>query len=169
MKSAATILLVCLMACTSQLSAQVGPAPPNQQEIKARLDWIVGKWESKTADDLPHRFECEWVLDKQFIRGKVMMGDPLEERIRVFIGWNPVAKKLTVSGFTSNGAQTAGEEIKSNGKETHFAAKGVEPEGPHSLTLIYALTDDGKLIVEYRNWMIGGTKMAPLKIEFERK
>ena len=61
MKSATAISLICAIALASQVKAQDQPAPPNHEEIKAKLGWMIGTWERKTEEGTQHEFECKWV------------------------------------------------------------------------------------------------------------
>lgn len=169
MKSATALSFICVIAFACSVKAQDPPVPPNHDAIKAKLGWMIGTWESKTTEGERRQFECKWILDKQVIQGRGMEGTPSKEWLRVFIGWNPVDKKLTVAGITRYGSQTSGDCIRSDDREFHFQVSGVEPAGRNSLILVYARTNDDKLIVEYRDWVIGGEKQEPMKVELTRK
>ncbi len=169
MKSATVISFIGIAVLASLVKAQDQPTPPNHEELKAKMGWMIGTWERKTEDGSQHEFDCRWVLDKQFIRGTVAIGNPLEEILHIMMGWDPIEKKLTVNGFSRFGGQSSGKCINTADNELHFALKGVSPEGPVSLTLVYAHPAEDTLVVEYRNVVVGDQKSDPFKVEFKRK
>ena len=168
MRRAIAILFIGVAVLASVGRAQDRPTPPNHEEIKAKMDWLIGRWEGQEADGSRVVFDCKWILDKQFIHVTVSTGTPLQEYLQAVFGWNPIDKKLTVAGFNVAGGQTTGECVKALDNEVHFAVKGVSPDGPISLTLVYAHPAKNTFVAEYRDWSVGGEKRDNFKIEFKR-
>ena len=168
MKRAMAISFIGIAVLASLVRAQDQPTPPNHEELKAKMGWMIGRWEGQVDDGNRVVFDCKWLLDKQFMHATISTGTPLQEFLQVIIGWNPVDKKLTVAGFSVAGSQTAGECAKALDNEFHFAVKGVSPDGPVSLTLVYAHPAKDTFVAEYRDWIVGDEKRNPFKIELKR-
>ena len=168
MGRAIAILFIVVAVFASAGRAQDRPTLPNHEELKAKMGWLIGRWEGQEADGSRVVFDCKWILDEQFVHVTVSTGTPLHEFLQAVFGWNPIDKKLTVAGFSVAGGQTAGECVRALDNEVHFAVKGVSPDGPISLILVYSHPAKDTFVAEYRDWRVGEQKRDAFKIEFKR-
>ncbi len=140
--------------------------PASHEHLKA-LEWMIGSWTSRTAENEKAETEipialnttCQWTANKSFLtRTFAARLQQLEVQGTEIIGWDPQAKTIRSWMFESTGG-FAQSTWKADGKQWIIDSSGVLSDGtPISAKNTITLVDNDTLSFVSQSRMKGGEK-----------
>jgi uncharacterized protein (TIGR02246 family) len=152
----------------SQLTETEEPAPSAYSRLQA-LEWMVGNWEDKSADQ-DVQTKTTWAGDKNFlVRTFKVKGADTETDGWEIVGWDPIRQQIRSWIFDSNGG--FGEATWANdGDDWLIRASNVLPDGSRSTAEnVLTKVDDNNFTFESQNRTLNGDPQPSLgKIDIQR-
>lgn len=134
----------------SQLTQTAAPAPSASSQLEA-LQWLIGNWENKDADQTVET-KVQWAGDQNFlVRIFKLRGDKNETDGWEIVGWDPDRQQIRSWIFDSNG--DFGQSSWSyDGGHWLIRASNVLPDGSRSTTEnLLTKVDDNTFTWESQN------------------
>jgi uncharacterized protein (TIGR02246 family) len=139
----------------SQLTQTTAPSPSASSQLES-LNWLIGNWENKDADQTVET-KVEWAGDKNFlIRTFKLKGEEGETDGWEIVGWDPHRQQIRSWIFDSNGG--FGESSWSN-DSGHWLirASNVLPDGSRSTAEnVLTRVDDNQFTYGSQNRTLDG-------------
>jgi len=144
----------------SQLTQTAAPAPSAYCQLKA-LQWLIGDWENKDADQTVES-KVEWAADKNFLVRTFKVRGEAETDGWEIVGWDPDRQQIRSWIFDSNGG--FGESSWSY-DDAHWLlrASSVLPDGSRSTAEnVLTKVDDNQFTWESQNRTLDGESQTPV-------
>jgi uncharacterized protein (TIGR02246 family) len=139
--------------------------PPSNYRHLRGLEWLVGEWAGETGKGEIERISFSWPENQNFLTGSftTTFGNVSIASVRLWIGWDPTAKRIRSWMFDATGGFGEGSWSK-DGKSWVVKTTSVHPDGKKAAaTFVLTPVDADSMTVQAKDRSVDGKELPDTK------
>jgi len=140
-------------------------APPSNYEHLRGLEWAIGEWASENAAGPVEHISLSWTETRNFIIGSfsTTAKDVSVGSLKLWIGWDPIAKRIRSWSFDDTGAFGEGAWSKEGDKWVIKSSMVLQDGKKATSTMIVSPVNGDTLSLEAKDRTLDGTALPGAK------
>jgi uncharacterized protein (TIGR02246 family) len=139
--------------------------PPSNYEQLRALEWAIGEWASENSAGAVEHISLSWTETRNFIIGSfsTSVKNVSVGSIKLWIGWDPVAKRIRSWSFDDSGAFGEGAWSKEGDKWVIKSSMVLQDGKKASSSMIVGTAEGDTITLEAKDRMIDGNALPGAK------